>query len=180
MSDPFVGQITMVGFDFAPKGWAKCDGATIPISQNPTLFAIIGTQYGGDGTTNFKLPDMRGRVPLSQGTLYENSYEIGEKGGAETVTLSKAELPAHNHDLYATNNPADAYAAAGETPLLGTQTVATGETLVPIYSGGTQDLVAMASEAISSTGGGQAHNNMQPVQVINFIIALEGIFPPRN
>jgi len=179
MSDPFVGQITMVGFDFAPKGWAKCDGTTIPISQNPTLFAIIGNRYGGDGTTNFQLPDMRGRVPLSHGTLFGDSYEIGGKGGAETVTLSKAELPEHNHVLYATGEHADAYGAVG-TPLLGTQYVDTNENLVPIYNSGTSPLVAMASDAISSAGGGQAHNNMQPVQVINFIIALEGIFPPRN
>ncbi|MGF1728814.1 phage tail protein [Photobacterium kasasachensis] len=180
MAEPYVGQITMVAYNFAPRGWAQCDGAILPINQYPMLFAIIGDQYGGDGTTTFALPDMRGRVPLHRGTLANQwHYSMGEKGGIENVVLSPAELPEHNHALMASQDNADAYGAVG-SPLLGTQTVATGETLVPIYNWGTEPLVAMASDAISSAGGNQAHNNMQPVQVINFIIALEGLFPPRN
>jgi len=179
MAEPYIGQITMVTFNFAPRGWAQCDGAILSINQYPTLYAVIGVQYGGNGTTTFALPDMRGRVPVQRGTLANQwRYEMGQTGGVEQVVLNPKELPEHNHALMASQDNADAYGAVG-TPLLGTQVPAAGEALTSIYNSESPS-VAMAGDAISNTGGNQAHNNMQPVQVVNFIIATEGLFPPRN
>jgi microcystin-dependent protein len=149
------------------------------INQYGTLFAVIGVKYGGDGVTNFALPDMRGRVPVHKGTLANQwHFSMGEKGGLEQVTLSQTELPEHTHQLMASQDNADAYGAV-QVPLLGIQVGKTGVQPSPLYNNETPS-VTMAGGSISSTGGNQAHNNVQPVQVINFIIALEGLFPPRN
>jgi microcystin-dependent protein len=178
MAEPYIGQITMVGFNFAPRGWARCDGAILPINGNETLYAVIGSQYGGNGVNNFALPDMRGRVPVHKGTL-ENQwyYPMGEMRGEEQVTLSPTELPEHTHQLMASQDNADAYSPV-KVPLLATQ-VADAPELRQFYNNKIPS-VAMADDSISVTGGNQPHNNMQPVQVINFIIALKGIYPPRN
>lgn len=167
MAEPFLGEIKMVGFNFAPKHWAQCDGALLPINQNQSLYSLIGTQFGGDGNTTFALPDMRGRVPVHKTT----GYIQGQKGGLEHVTLSAGELAAHTHPLYASANDADNHSPADDV---------FGDPTAPIYAG-VGNLVDMNAGSVTSAGGpAQAHNNMQPIQVINFCIALQGLFPSRN
>lgn len=166
MADNFLGEIRPAGFNFAPKGWALCNGQIIPISQNTALFALLGTQYGGDGKTTFALPDLQGRVPIGQGQgpgLEERV--IGEQLGAENVTLQQLEMPAHSHGLQSsgqgtTGSPA--YAATAPRK---------------IYAASNDGV--MGAAAISAAGGGQPHNNMQPTQFVTYIIALTGIFPQR-
>ncbi len=170
MADPFLGEIRMFGFGFPPQGWAKCDGALLPINQNNALYALLGIRYGGDGRTNFNLPDLRGRVPLHRAT----GYTIGQKGGSEGVTLTNDTMPAHNHPAFGTTVAGDAF-KPGTTKSLATSSDA-GD---PLY-GVAQNLVAMNPNVIANTGGSQPHNNMQPSLVINFCIATTGIFPPRS
>ncbi len=167
--EPFLGQIQPFGFNFAPRGWTRCDGQLLPISQNTALFALLGTTYGGDGRTTFGLPDLRGRAALhfGQGPGL-SSYNIGQKGGAETVTLSTNQMPSHNHSLNAVAEPAST--AKPEGNLLAAALT---------YDVAPPDAV-MAGVSIGSTGGGAAHNNIQPFLVINWCIALVGIFPSRN
>lgn len=173
--EPFIGEIKMFGGNFAPRGFAFCDGQLLSISQNTALFAILGTTYGGDGRTTFGLPDLRGRVPVHAGTGPGlSSYRIGQKGGTETTTITVANLPAHSHP-YA----APAVSEDGNT------SVPTGA--VP---GGTKVLdkeysteapnTTMKSGAVGNTGGNQAIDNVQPYGTINYIIALVGIFPSRS
>lgn len=180
MSEPFLGQIQMFGFNFNPRGWAKCDGQLLPISQNSALFSLLGTQYGGDGRTTFGLPGLRGRVPIHQGNgpgLLPKS--IGSKGGQETVALNATEIPSHTHS--ATGN---AKAAAGR----GNNTAPAGRTWAGLarenaYSDATADTDMMADNVevtVGNTGGSQSHNNMQPYLTVNFCIALTGIFPSRS
>lgn len=178
MGEPFIGQITMVGFNFAPPGWAKCDGAVLPISQNPALYALVGTKFGGDGVTNFALPDMRGRVPLHRGILQQDRYGIGQRAGSETVQLSLEELPQHNHPLMASQDASNS-GAPSDTRLPGTQVESAPDALRPLYNTDSPS-TALAADAIGSAGEGGAHDNVQPIQVVNFIIATAGIFPPRN
>lgn len=169
MSDQFVGEIRAVGFNFAPSGWALCQGQLMPISQNTALFSLLGTFYGGDGKSTFALPDLRGNVAIGFGPgpgLTERF--IGETGGSETVTLIGAELPAHNHLVRASSDPASSLAAVGHYPAVSARST---------YGGGGS---ALAADAVASTGSGTPHNNMQPFGVINYIIALQGIFPPRS
>ncbi len=170
MAEPFLGEIMLVGFNFAPKGWAFCNGQIMPINQATALFSLLGTQYGGNGQTTFALPDLRGRVPIhfGQGPGL-SSYNIGQVGGAETSTLLTGNLPAHNHALQAgtnatTKNPTNGYPGftAGGSSYTDTPT-------------GT-----MNPAVVGPTGGGQPFNNIQPYLVLNWIIALEGIFPSRN
>lgn len=170
MADPFLGEIRLFGFGFPPQGWAKCDGALLQISQNNALYALIGTRYGGDGKTNFNLPDMRGRVPLHRSSV----YGIGQKGGSEGVALTNDTMPAHNHPVLGASAGGDAF-KGGNTKSLATSTDATD----PIYQP-PANLAAMNAGVISTTGGGQSHNNMQPGLVINFCIATTGLFPPRS
>jgi len=170
MADPFLGEIRMFGFGFPPQGWAKCDGALLQISQNNALYALLGIRYGGDGRTNFNLPDLRGRVPLHRGT----GYTIGQKGGSEGVTLTTDTMPGHNHLAFGTAAQGDAAKPANIRSL-----ATSSDTGDPIY-GVAQGLVAMNSNVIAGTGGNQSHNNMQPGLVINFCIATTGIFPPRS
>lgn len=176
---PFIGEIRMFAGNFPPNGWAFCDGALYPIEQHEALFALIGTTYGGNGQTNFGMPDMRGRVPIHQGSLAGNTYLQGQKVGAESVTLSAANLPAHSHA---------AYACTAAPPLTGSGISLTGASAyVPaapakpkFYAAANAATVAMAPQAIQYSGGNQPHSNMAPFLAINFIIALEGIFPSQG
>ena len=170
--DPFIGEIIMFAGNFAPRGWAFCDGQLLSISTNTALFSILGTTYGGDGRSTFGLPDLRGRVSVHPGQGPGlSSRRLGEKAGRETVTLSVAQLPAHNHPQNATSSNAET--GSPTNGLLGTFPG-------PAYdSDGTAD-TQMKSTSIGDTGGGQDHDNMQPYQCVNYIIALQGIFPSRN
>ncbi len=170
MTDPYLGEIRNFGFNFAPLGWALCQGQLLAISQNTALFSLLGTQYGGDGVTTFALPDLRGRVSMGFGHGPGLSDRVqGESGGAEAVTLTQAQIPAHNHPVAAasaatTKNPSGAvpaFTAAGTS------------------YGTTADL-AMSPTMTGSTGGNQPHENVEPYLVTNWCIALEGIYPPRN
>ncbi|MBL8439199.1 MAG: phage tail protein [Zoogloeaceae bacterium] len=167
MSDPYVGEIRMFAGNYAPNGWAFCDGSLLPISQNEVLFALIGTIYGGDGQTTFALPDLRGRVPVHVGP----SNPIGQMAGSENVTLNPAQLPSHNHGVRAST--AAATPAAGPTGLLATSAA------VQFYGSGAPS-TPMAADATGPAGGNQPHTNMAPFQAVNFIIALFGIFPSPN
>lgn len=166
MSEPFLGEIRLASFSIAPRGWALCNGQVLPISQNQALFSLLGTQYGGDGRTTFALPDLRGRVPVHAG----DGVRTGQRGGSEAVTLTTAQIPAHTHDLAVSSqrasldDPAGAYWAAD-----GSQSR---------YAAAADS--AMAGGLVGTAGGSQAHENRQPSLVVNFIIALQGIFPPRN
>ncbi|WP_414568798.1 phage tail protein [Nostoc sp. CCY 9925] len=179
MSDPYIGEIRMFGGNFAPVGWALCDGQLLPISGNDALFALIGTTYGGDGQTNFALPDLRGRAPIHQGTGTGLSpRNIGKPIGAEAVTLTTDQLPQHNHSLTAnTNSNPGVITATDKSPVNNVPATGTLE----MYARPSDPLVSMSANAIAPfVGGSQPHSNMQPFQAINFIIALEGIFPQRN
>lgn len=165
MSEPFLGQVSIMSFNFAPKGWALCNGQLLPINQNQALFSLLGTLYGGDGRTTFGLPNLQGRVPIHFGT-----HTQGQAGGEVAHTLTIQELPQHTHGLQAANNPATTNAATA-TAYLGQQ--------ANTYNG-PSNLVAMAPTEISGTGGNQPHNNMQPYLGLNFCIALQGIFPSQN
>lgn len=169
---PFIGQIQMFAGTFAPSGWMLCEGQILPISQYDALFALIGTTYGGDGVQTFGLPDLRGRVIVSagQGGGLSN-YIIGQTGGAEAVTITTGQLPAHAHPLFA-----DSLSGTSDTPtgLL----IANGPDGIPSF--GTDPTGVMAGNAVSNAGGGQAHSNVKPYLAIRYIIAVQGIFPSRN
>ena len=173
MSEPFVGEIRMFAGNFAPRGWAFCDGQLLAVSQNDALFSLLGTMYGGDGRTTFGLPEMRGRLPIHYGSGPGlTQRRLGQKGGAEEVTLTTGELPSHNHGpVGATNDLGSERAAVGNVPAL--------LTAEDLYGPG-GDPVNMASQAVSSVGGSRSHDNMQPFLCINFIIALFGIYPSRH
>jgi len=166
----YVGEIRMAGFNFAPLGWAKCDGQLLLINQNTALFSLLGTQYGGDGESTFALPDLRGRVPMHAGNGPGiPNHPIGQKAGNESTTLSLAHLPPHNHSF-----TIEASSAEGDTAL------PDGNILAKSGTGGytTQESDSVLGGVSSqNAGSGQAHSNMQPYQAVNFIIALQGIFP---
>lgn len=172
MADPFVGEIRMAGFNFAPRGWGFCNGALVSIAQNEVLFVLIGTTYGGDGQTTFALPNLAGRLPLNQGQGPGLSPRtIGDMGGAEQVTLNSQQIPSHTHALAAASAGTRTSSAAGN--LLGS-----GE--ADIYSRGSGQPVALSPNQLSAAGGSQPHTNLQPALAVNFFIAFEGIFPSRN
>lgn len=176
MSDPFLGQIIMFGGNFAPRGWALCDGQLLPISQYSALFSILGTTYGGDGRTTFALPDMRGRVSIHAGNGPGLSdYQLGQKGGSETNTLTTNQLPSHNHHL-------NIYNGQGSSPEGSNKTLAGTGTTVPPEGTWTDNSpnATAESNAVASTGGGQPVNNIQPYLTVNYIIALQGVFPSRS
>jgi microcystin-dependent protein len=183
MQNPFVGQITVYPYNFAPNGWAACEGQLLPISQFTALFSLLGTAFGGNGTSNFALPDLRGRVPLGIGQLPGgNDYLMGEIDGVESVTLiATADMASHNHSLTATtvqgtvNNPSGAFLAA---PFVGGGRGGGGSTGDPYNLGTPNTPLVAASLAIS--GGGLPHNNIQPSLVLMPCIALRGVFPARN
>lgn len=174
MADPFVAEIRIFGFNFAPRGWAFCDGQLLPISQNTALFSLLGTTYGGNGKSTFALPNLQGCAPMHPGQGPGLSlHDLGETGGSETVTLLESEIPSHGHTL-----------AAQSTPLGGTANP-TGNTLNRVASGNlyavsNANLVAMAPEALAPAGGSQPHNNMMPYLTASFCIAMQGVFPLRS
>ncbi len=170
MSEPFLAEIRIVGFNFAPRGWAFCDGQILPINQNQSLYSLLGTTYGGDGRTSFALPDLRGRTPIHE----SDAHQRGSKGGAEFVTLTTAEIAAHTHTVKASST-------AGNIPL----PKAPNPNILAAYVDGYRDpeaatMTALRSGTVANAGGGQAHNNMQPYLTLAFCIALRGLFPSRN
>ncbi len=171
--DPFIGEIVMFGGNFAPRGWALCEGQLLPISQNSALFSILGTTYGGDGRTTFALPDLRGRAPIQQGNGPGlPDYRLGQKGGRENVTLTVNELPSHNHGVQIhvseedanTDDPSGAYPAI--TPANAYETTKSSTTL--------------GAPTVTNTGNSRSFSIMQPYIAINYIIALQGVFPSRS
>ena len=164
MAEPFLSEIRLMSFVFAPRGWALCNGQLLPINQNQALFSLLGTTFGGDGRVNFSLPDMRGRTPIHVG----NGHTLGERGGEQSHTLSIAELPTHTHALTASRNN-----ATTSTP---NTNVVMAQASIDMYRSPT-NIVAMEPGSVANTGGSQAHLNMQPYLTLSFCIALQGIFP---
>lgn len=171
MAEPFLAEVRMVGFDFAPRGWAFCDGQILPINQNQSLYSLLGTTYGGDGRTTFALPDLRGRTPIHRGP---SGHTLGQKSGAETVTLTTAEIPQHIH--FATASATEGNATSPQDHLLGAEVDPDFAYRTPETTGRT----ALRHGTIANAGGSQPHNNMQPYLAVNFCIALAGLFPSRN
>lgn len=173
MADPFVAEIRIFPFNFAPKGWAWCDGQLLPLSQNTALFSLLGTTYGGDGKSNFALPDLQGRAPMHPGQGPGLSlHDLGETGGSETVTLLESEIPAHSHALRTFND-------VGEDRIPGPAEALARSTGGLLYAA-PGSLVSMAPQALAPAGGDQPHNNLQPYLTFYFNIALQGVFPPRT
>jgi microcystin-dependent protein len=169
MAEPFLSEIRIMSFGFPPKGWATCDGQLLPINQNQALFSLLGTTYGGDGRVNFGLPNLQGRASIHMGA----SHTLGERGGEQGHTLSISEIPTHVHTAKATtstattNNPTSAVMLAQSTAAF-------------LYASAASNVVAMAPNELANVGGSQAHLNMQPFLVLNFSIALQGIFPSQT
>ena len=164
MAQPYVGEIRMFAGNFAPAGWQFCEGQLLPISENETLFQLIGTTYGGDGQSTFALPDLRGRIPVHQG----NGFILAETGGVEEISLTISQIPAHRHQIHATANAAQQSSPGGQLPAR-----VSGSDL---YSGDSTPS-NMAPQMVSSVGGSQPHTNFQPYLCVDFIISLFGIFP---
>jgi microcystin-dependent protein len=167
MAEPFLSEIRLMSFDFAPMGWALCNGQLLPINQNQALFSLLGTTFGGDGRVNFALPDLRGRTPIHVGS----GHTLGERGGEQAHTLSIAEIPAHTHVLNASQN--NATASIPNSSLLMAQAS------IDMYRNPTNP-VALNAGSVSNVGGSQAHLNMQPFITLSFCIALQGIFPSQT
>ena len=170
MSEPFIAEIRIVGFNFPPLGWAFCNGQILPIIQNTALFSLIGTIYGGDARTSFALPDLRGRTPIHMG----DGHPLGQRGGRETITLTVDQIPAHTHAGRASSQEAVTDSPSGAIPAAGAEDT-------NLYTGfGSTNTVMLRTGTIANAGGGQSHNNMQPFIALSFCIALQGIFPPRD
>ncbi len=170
MSEPFLAEVKIVGFNFAPRGWAMCDGQILPINQNQSLYSLLGTNYGGDGRTSFGLPELRSRTPMHLG----DGITIGNRGGEETHTLSEAEIPSHTHKAQASSSAASSSSGAGAA-----LAVAGGGRRPLTPYGKLTNPTQLANSQVSTTGG-QGHDNMQPFLALNFVIALQGLFPSRN
>jgi microcystin-dependent protein len=168
MAEPFLSEIRMFGFNFAPRGWATCSGQILPINQNQSLYSLLGTTYGGDGRTSFALPDLRGRSPR----LAANGEQLGQKTGTETVTIDETTMPAHTHGMQVAD------ASNQGTPTNNFISSGGGATTYRTPAGAA--LVDMTADTVSAVGGSQSHNNMQPYLTVNFCIALQGVFPSRN
>ena len=168
MSTPFLGELKIISWNFAPKGWALCNGQLLPINQNQALFSILGTTYGGNGQTTFALPDLRGRVPIHQG----DGFILGQKTGEEFHTLNKSEMPQHIHFEQGSGTAANSPLEPGNILARCTQ--------ANIYRDQATNLVALNPATVANTGGSQPHENRQPWLTLNIIIALQGIFPSRN
>jgi microcystin-dependent protein len=177
MADPFLAEIRIFPFNFAPKGWAWCDGQILPLSQNTALFALLGTTYGGDGKSTFALPDLQGSAPMHPGQGPGLSlHDLGETGGSETVTLLITEMPLHNHI------PVNARASGGQANPTGNMwgTSSAAKVAANFYAPAATPSVNMNAVALANSGGSQPHNNMMPYLTFYFCIALQGVFPPRT
>jgi microcystin-dependent protein len=172
MAEPFLSEIRIMSFAFAPKGWALCNGQQLPINQNQALFSLLGTTYGGNGQTTFALPDLRGRTPLHMGT----GYPLGQQGGEAAHTVSLPELPSHTHSLNGAPTAATTNVPTGNVLARGQA----GNNPLNYYDTSQTNLVAMNQASIGSIGGSQPHENMQPYLTLTFAIALQGIFPSQN
>ena len=172
--DPFVAEIRIFPFNFAPKGWAFCDGQILPLSQNTALFSLLGTTYGGDGKSNFALPNMAGNAPMHPGQGPGLSlHDLGETGGSDTVTLLESEIPSHSHNLMASGS-----AGTKPNPIGNAPSRVTGAT--PYVPAAGAPLTPFTDQALAPAGGDQPHNNLQPYLTLNFCIALQGVYPPRT
>jgi microcystin-dependent protein len=172
--DPFVAEIRIFPFNFAPKGWAFCDGQILPLSQNTALFSLLGTTYGGDGKSNFALPNMQGNAPMHPGQGPGLSlHDLGETGGSETVTLLESEIPSHSHGVL-----------SGPVQFAGNSNIAIGNAFAKSSQGNAYipaaSLVQMSDQSLPPAGGDQPHNNLMPYLTLNFCIALQGVYPPRT
>jgi microcystin-dependent protein len=165
MAEPFLAELRLMSFAFAPQGWALCNGQLLPINQNQALFSLLGTTYGGDGRVNFALPDLRGRVPIH----FHGDYLLGERGGQEVHTLTQSEMPQHIHFFQANSN-------SGNTPNPTNNLLAASNNLYTAPA----NLTTLNPASVSNTGGSQAHENRQPYTVLSYCIALQGIFPSQN
>ena len=173
--DPFVAEIRIFPFNFAPTGWAFCDGQILPLSQNTALFSLLGTTYGGNGMSNFALPDFQGRTPMHPGQGPGLSlHDLGETGGTETVSLLESEIPSHSHTLRGSSDVADNNLPTNE---MLAKPLGRGNNL---FTATASPLVQMSDNALAPAGGDQPHNNMQPYLTLSFCIALQGVFPPRG
>lgn len=170
MAEPFLSEIRIMSFNFAPKGWATCNGQQLPINQNQALFSLLGTTYGGNGQTTFALPDLRGRVPIHEGS----GHTLGETGGTEAVTVIASQMPLHTH-LLSGNNAQNTNAGLVDDPI-GNYWANAGKTIFNTGAGN----AAMSPQTVSSVGGSQPHENRSPFLTLNFCIALQGIFPSQN
>ena len=175
MADPFVAEIRIFPFNFAPKGWAFCDGQLLPLSQNTALFSLLGTTYGGDGKSTFALPDLQGRAAMHPGQGPGLSlHDLGEEGGSETVTLLESEIPSHNHGLLASTQP-------GEDSAPNPSEALARSVGASLYQSVTNsNIVQLSPNALAPAGGDAPHNNMMPYLTFNFCIALQGVYPPRT
>jgi len=172
LSDQFVAEIRIFGSNFAPTGWALCNGQLLPISQNTALFSLLGTVYGGDGRTNFALPDLQGMAPMHPGQGPGLSdYSLGQNGGSDAVTLLSSEMPGHSHPVSTSNSDSTSQSPGGEQLAPGVGIAQYGAAVA---------LTNLAPEAIAPTGGGLPHNNLQPYLTLTFCIALQGVFPARS
>jgi microcystin-dependent protein len=174
MAEPFLSEIRIFSFSFAPRGWALCNGQLLPINQNQALFSLLGTTFGGNGQTNFALPNLQGMTPIHVG----QGFLLGQRGGEQAHTLSIAELPTHTHVLNGSSANASSVAPAGN--VLAKGTTAVNNNPINYYSQNGSNLVAMQPGSVANVGGSQAHLNMQPFLTLNFCIALQGIFPSPN
>ena len=173
MADPFVAEIRIFPFNFAPRGWAFCNGQLLPLSQNTALFSLLGTTYGGDGKSTFALPNLQGNAPMHPGQGPGLSlHDLGEIGGSPTVTLLQSEMPFHSHSMNASADPANAQIPSSQVTLARS---AGGSA----YATNTAGLLALSNQALLPAGGSLPHNNMQPYLTLNYCIALQGVFPPR-
>jgi len=170
MSEPFLAEIRILGFNFAPRGWAFCDGQILPINQNQSLYSLLGTTYGGDGRTSFALPDLRSRTPIHR----SDGHPLAQKSGAETVTLTTAEIPAHTHVTKASSSEGDNGSPADDN----LSATSAGELFYRDPEAAT--MTALRPGTVTNAGGGQAHDNMQPYLTLSYCIALQGLFPSRN
>lgn len=167
MSEPFLSEIKIMSFNFPPKGWALCNGQLLPINQNQALFALLGTTYGGNGQTNFALPDLRGKVPIHMG----NGHTLGETAGSTSVTINQQQMPLHPHALFASSQNGNELTPNGNV---------LANVAAKIYNDPVAPLTTLNPQSVTSVGGSQPHNNMMPYTVLSFCIALQGIFPSRN
>ena len=176
MADPFVAEIRIFPFNFAPQGWAWCDGQLLPLSQNVALFSLLGTTYGGNGMSNFALPDLQGRAPMHPGWGPGLSlHDLGETGGSETVSLLESEIPSHAHALNVRTTPAANVSTPSSSVILGRSLGGNA-----YQSAGAAPQVTMSDQALAPAGGDQPHNNLMPYLTFYFCIALQGVFPPRT